>query len=66
LFRDEIKKNQENQENDSKQNKLQLKEWEPNLIKKNNQMIKDKIKNKIKFEIINVIKTIVIRRKETE
>jgi hypothetical protein len=34
--------------------------------KKNNQMIKDKIKNKIKFEIINVIKTIVIRRKETE
>jgi len=29
-------------------------------------MIKDKIKNKIKFEIINVIKTIVIRRKETE
>jgi hypothetical protein len=66
LFRDEIKKNQENQENDSKQNKLQLKEWEPNLIKKNNQMIKDKIKKKIKFEIINVIKTIVIRRKETE
>jgi hypothetical protein len=61
-----LKKNQENQENDSKQNKLQLKEWEPNLIKKNNQMIKDKIKNKIKFEIINVIKTIVIRRKETE
>ena len=66
MFRDEIKKNQENQENDSKQNKLQLKEWEPNLIKKNNQMIKDKIENKIKFEIINVIKTIVIRRKETE
>jgi hypothetical protein len=66
LFRDEIKKNQENQENDSKQNKLQLKEWEPNLIKKNNQMIKDKIENKIKFEIINVIKTIAIRRKETE
>jgi hypothetical protein len=61
-----LKKNQENQENDSKQNKLQLKEWEPNLIKKNNQMIKDKIKKKIKFEIINVIKTIVIRRKETE
>ena len=61
-----LKKNQENQENDSKQNKLQLKEWEPNLIKKNNQMIKDKIKNKIKFEIINVIKTIAIRRKETE
>jgi hypothetical protein len=29
-------------------------------------MIKDKIKKKIKFEIINVIKTIVIRRKETE
>jgi len=55
-----------NQENDSKQNKLQLKEWEPNLIKKNNQMIKDKIENKIQFEIINVIKTIVIRRKETE
>jgi hypothetical protein len=63
LLRDEIKKNQEN---DSKQNKLQLKEWEPNLIKKNNQMIKDKIENKIKFEIINVIKTIVIKRKETE
>jgi hypothetical protein len=62
LLRDEIKKNQEN---DSKQNKLQLKEWEPNLIKKN-QMIKDKIENKIQFEIINVIKIIAIRRKETE
>jgi hypothetical protein len=60
-----LKKNQENQENDSKQNKLQLKKWEPNLIKKN-QMIKDKIKNKIQFEIINVIKTIAIRRKEIE
>jgi hypothetical protein len=34
--------------------------------KKNNQMIKDKIENKIKFEIINVIKIIAIRRKETE
>ena len=62
MLRDEIKKNQEN---DSKQNKLQLKEWEPNLIKKN-QMIKDKIENKIQFEIINVIKIIAIRRKETE
>jgi hypothetical protein len=60
-----LKKNQENQENDSKQNKLQLKKWEPNLIKKN-QMIKDKIENKIQFEIINVIKTIAIRRKEIE
>jgi hypothetical protein len=29
-------------------------------------MIKDKIKNKIQFEIINVIKTIAIRRKEIE
>jgi hypothetical protein len=29
-------------------------------------MIKDKIENKIQFEIINVIKIIAIRRKETE
>jgi hypothetical protein len=29
-------------------------------------MIKDKIENKIQFEIINVIKTIAIRRKEIE
>jgi hypothetical protein len=44
-----LKKNQENQENDSKQNKLQLKEWEPNLIKK---IIKwSRIKSKIKLNL---------------
>ena len=49
-----------------KTKQIAIKRMRTKFDKKNNQMIKDKIENKIKFEIINVIKTIVIRRKETE
>jgi hypothetical protein len=49
-----------------KTKQIAIKRMRTKFDKKNNQMIKDKIKNKIKFEIINVIKTIVIRWKETE
>ena len=62
----ELEKKQINQENDSKQNILQLKECEPNLkTNKKNQMTRDEIENKIQLEIIIVNKTIANKRRET-
>ena len=63
----ELEKKQINQENDSKQNILQLKECEPNLkTNKKNQMTRDEIENKIQLEIIIVNKTIANKRRKTE
>ena len=62
----ELEKKQINQENDSKQNILKLKECEPNLkTNKKNQMTRDEIENKIQLEIIIVNKTIANKRRET-
>jgi len=67
MIKDGIKEKKINQEIDWK--KKELKEWEPNLIKKKTNKIKQlgtKWKNKIQLETVNINKTIAIKRRRTK